>query len=137
MLYLSKIKEMTEEIYNLIMDFSLRMYYQLMKPYSDGERLVIKKLCSELYQVNLEEFLPKDEKKAFLELENKITHEDLQLMLTDQEKTKKLQKSQKQIAKMNKDLKYIKEIWDFRANTAYHLAFHDELFNVRLKKVMT
>ena len=91
-------------------------------------------MCSELYQVNLEEFLPKDEKKAFLELENKITHEDLQLMLTDQEKTKKLQKSQKQIAKMNKDLKYIKEIWDFRANTAYHLAFHDELFNVRLKK---
>lgn len=91
---------MTEEIYNLIMDFSLRMYYQLMKPYSDGERLVIKKLCSELYQVNLEEFLPKDEKKAFLELENKITHEDLQLMLADQEKTKKLQKSQKQIAKI-------------------------------------
>ena len=76
-------------------------------------------------------------KKAFLELENKITHEDLQLMLTDQEKTKKLQKSQKQIAKMNKDLKYIKEIWDFRANTACHLAFHDELFNVRLKKVTT
>ena len=83
------------------------------------------------------EIIPKNEKKAFLELENKITYEDLQLMLTDQEKTKKLQKSQIQITKMNKDLIFIKEIWDFRANAAYHLAFHDELFNTRLKKVMT